>query len=190
MSLQIGFRGQLFNTPTPLYAKVGAGMVVNTRTHKTTSFASLQAAMTAEGYSAKPGEIDLSTTAGWENNHIGWWNYDGVTPTPPTIPPTGVTVRTPATLPAQQASIQFATQGATLSAGGTVTINLTITGNPANAPITVPVAAGDDGHAIATKVAAAAGWATASITATVNGASVELDAGAGETFAVLNAAVA
>ena len=80
MSLQIGFRGQLFNTPTPLYAKVGAGMVVNTRTYKTASLASLQAAMTAEGYSAKPGEIELSTTSGWENSHTGWWINDGITP--------------------------------------------------------------------------------------------------------------
>jgi hypothetical protein len=190
MSLQFGFRNQIFSPPTPLYAKVGAGMVVNTRTHKVTDFASLQAAMTAEGYSAKPGEIELSTTSGWENDNTGWWTHDGITPEPPTIPPTGVTVRTPVALPAQLASIQFATQGATLAAGGTVTINLTITGNAPNAPITVPVAVGDDAYAIATKVAAAAAWATAGITATVSGASVKLDAGAGETFDALSVTVA
>ena len=79
-----------------LFIKVGAGMVVNRLTGEQVEVQSLLDAMTAEHYTAKPGEVDISAT--WEQDHLGWWTNDGITPQqPPAQTPvaTGATAGNP-----------------------------------------------------------------------------------------------
>ena len=81
--IKFGFRNQVYNPQIPLYIKIGQGMVVNRLSGKEVEVQSLLDAMTAEGYSAPAGEIGIS--AAWEQDNLGWWTYDGVTPQQPPV---------------------------------------------------------------------------------------------------------
>ena len=92
MALQFGYRNRVFDNSLPLYIDVGAGMAFNRLSGQTTTMASLQAAMAADGYTAGQGEIGASSD--WEDDNLGWWTFSdspaagGGVQQPPYAPPT------------------------------------------------------------------------------------------------------
>jgi len=77
MTLKIGFRGQTYDDAVPLYLdmpNIAPAMVFNRLTHKATTKASLQAAMTAESYHAGAKEIGAMPVA-WDAAHDGIWDW-------------------------------------------------------------------------------------------------------------------
>jgi hypothetical protein len=99
MAYKLGFRNQGFDDTYPLYALVHPDYVINTKTMQTLTRVSVEAAMTAENYTPKTGEVAAS--AAWEALRRGWWNHDAVnTPagggqppvaqTPTIVPVTGL----------------------------------------------------------------------------------------------------
>ena len=84
MALLLGFRNQKFDDAVPLYVDIGNGMVLNRISGKQLTMPSLTAAMTAEGYTPKPGEVGQS--AQWLASNTGWWsNAVTVTTDPPVV---------------------------------------------------------------------------------------------------------
>lgn len=163
MSFKTGFRGQTYDDTYPLYVKVTADLVVNSKTMQTLTLASLQAAMTLEGYSAPVGEI--APSANWENTHRGWWLNDDVnTPTgqPPVNQPTPgaptITQIPAGDLPITGDSTGSQTAMIDLDFHGTVvagTFTITYDIGSGDVDITCPVLATDTPVQASEKVAAA-----------------------------------
>jgi len=123
MALLLGFRNQKFDDAVPLYVDISGGMLFNRLLRKQITAASLTAAMTAEGYTPKPGEIGKAPQF-WLDANEGWWDGQA---TPPAPPPAGASTGTPIT--------------ATLADNATATVTITFAGGPATKAGTVALGA-------------------------------------------------
>ena len=142
--LKLGFRNQRFDDAVPLYVDISNGMVFNRNSGKQVTVASLNAAMAAENYTPKPGEVGKAPQA-WLDANLGWWNgmatapqqppaYQAPTVTQPTgLPITGDTGGTQTTL------IDINFHGNDIPTGGkmaTVTYNVGATDQNLPIPLT------------------------------------------------------
>ena len=130
--------------------------------------------------------VDCATAAaGWPKIGPHFYNSIGGAAAP--IAP-GAVAPTVGGVPGQTPTVQIQTHGAGLSANATATVVFSIDG-AADVTATVALTAGDDGHAMVVKIAAAPEWAANTVTATASGARLDLDAGAGKQITKLTVTV-
>ena len=143
MAYKVGFRGQSYDDKYPLYAEATPELVVNTKSLQTLTKASVQAAMTLEGYSMPAAEMGPS--AQFEADYRGWWNNDAVTTG------TGTGTGTPAQAPTIAPVTGLPITG---DAGGTLTVDLDFDFHGAvkagTVTVTYAIAGGADQTATAT----------------------------------------
>jgi hypothetical protein len=159
MAYKIGFRGQCYDDTYPLYAIVHPDYVINTKTMQTLTKVSVDAAMAAENYTPKAGEVAAS--AAWEALHHGWWNNDATnTPagggqppaaqTPTIVPVTGLPI-TGDPNGTQKVDLDLNFHGSVKAGTFTITYNV----GAGDATVTATVLATDTPTQAAGKVAAA-----------------------------------
>ena len=150
MTVLLGFQNQKFDDAVPLYVDISNGMVFNRNRHEQLTAASLTAAMTAEGYTPKPGEIGKAPQS-WLDANEGWW--DGQATAPPAAAPITATLADNAT-----ASVKVTFAGGPATKAGTVSLGADVGTGTAKtiAGLTpVTIAKNDTAGAVAGKVAAA-----------------------------------
>ena len=168
MSLQIGFRGQGYDDDVPLYLDmpgITPAMVFDRLKHQITTKASLQAAMTAEGYTPGAKEIGAIPPA-WDATHDGIWDWVGNAPVGGgaggagnTVAASAVTITQATGLPitgdpggTKTATISLGFGGKTLAANAQATITYNVGAGDVTA--TAALTAGMAGHAAAQAIAA------------------------------------
>ena len=156
MGLEIGFRGQVFDNAAPLYVDLGNGEVFDRIKRQRLNKASLVAAMAAEEYTPKTGE--LVADADWmENNTDSWTHVDAIAP---------VIAGLPAAADGGEATVTL--DGRKLAAPVTLDVTFKLGAN-ADVEFEVEVPAGADGNDVLTLIAAAEEWATNDQTPVVDG---------------------
>ena len=153
MTILLGFRNQRFDNAVPLYVDISNGMVLNRLNGKQLTLASLNAAMTAESYTPKTGEIGKAPQAWLDANH-GWWDGQATAPTsPPAATPITATLADNAT-----ATVKVTFAGGPASKAGTVSLGPDVGTGPAKTIAGLPpvaIAKNDTAAVVAGKVATA-----------------------------------
>lgn len=153
MTILLGFRNQKFDDAVPLYVDISGGMLFNRLLRKQITAASLTAAMTAEGYTPKTGEIGKAPQF-WLDANEGWWDGQATAPTsPPAATPITVSLAGDAT-----ATVTITFAGGPAPTAGTVSLGADVGTGPAKtiaglSPVTI--AMNDTAAVVAGKVAAA-----------------------------------
>lgn len=146
MGLEFGFRGQVFDNTAPLYVDLGNGEVFDRIKRQRLDKASLVAAMAAEEYTPKTGE--MTSGVDWmEENTDSWTHTAAIAP---------VIAGIPAAADGGEATVTLDARKLAAPASLDVTIKL---GANADVVFTVEAPAGADGHDVLTLIAAAEEWA-------------------------------